>query len=108
MLRIVQLCIKGVNLLKSRKKIIIFLVIIAVFVGTYLFRHSTPERLVRSNLFFKGYFISAFTTDIYKAEIDSQYGQFYACKNPAIGPDRYAFIKENGLWYINWNGTGGG
>jgi hypothetical protein len=85
-----------------------FLVIIVVFVGTYLFRHSTPERLIRSNLFFIGYFISAFTTDIYKAEIDSQYGQFYACKNPAIGPDRYAFIRENGLWYINWNGTGGG
>jgi len=40
--------------------------------------------------------------------MDSQYGQFYACKNPAIGPSHYAFIKNNGFWYINWSGKGGG
>lgn len=94
--------------MKRLKKLIIFIIIVLAFVGIYLFSHSTPERSVRSNLFFNGHLIAAFTTDIYKANIDLQYGQFYACKNPAIGPDHYTFIKKNGLWFINWNGTGGG
>jgi hypothetical protein len=93
--------------MKGLKKIIIFIMAL-VFVGGYLYIHLTPERLIRSNLFLNGHLNTAFTTEIHKTETDLQYGQFYACKNPAIGPDHYAFIKKNGLWYINWNGTGGG
>jgi hypothetical protein len=93
--------------MKVLKKVII-LIVALIFIGGYLYIHATPERLIRSNLFFNGYFTTAFTTDIDKTNIDMQYGQFYACKNPAIGPDHYAFIRKNGLWYINWNGTGGG
>ena len=95
--------------MKSIKKVIIIsVIIVVVLLGIYLFCHSTPEMSIRSNLFLKGHFISAFTTDVYKTVMDSQYGQFYACKNPAIGPSHYAFIKNNGFWYINWSGTGGG
>jgi len=100
---------RGGSLLKCIKKFIIsFIVIIVVFLGTYLFSHSTPERAIRSSLFFNGHFIGALTTEVYKAEMDSQYGQFYSCKNPRIGQYEYSFIKKNGLWYINWNGTGEG
>jgi hypothetical protein len=100
---------RGGSLLKYIKKITIpCVIIVVVFLGTYLLCHSTPERLVRSNLFLKGHFISAFTTNVHKTAMDGQYGQFYACKNPVIGPDHYAFIKKNGFWYINWAGTGGG
>ena len=100
---------RGESILKSIKNVIIsFIAIVMVFLGAYLFNHSTPERLIRSNLFFNGHFIGALTTEVYKGEIDSQYGQFYFCKNPRIGPYKYSFIKKNGLWYINWNGTGEG
>ena len=80
-------------------------------VGAHSFRdstfiHSTPERLIRCDLFFNGHPIGAFTTDVYKLKIDSQYGQMYSCKNPIIGPYNYSFIKKNGLWYINHAGTG--
>jgi len=79
-----------------------------VFLGTYLFSHSRPERSLRSSLFFDGHFIGALTTDIYKGEMDSQYGQFYSCRNPKIGPSECSFIKKQVFWYINWNGTGEG
>lgn len=95
--------------MKYIKKVIISFVVIAImFVGAYLFIHSDPERLIRIDLFFDGHLIGAFTTDVYKGKIDSQYGQFYSCKNPSIGPDNYSFITKNGLWYINWPGTGAG
>jgi hypothetical protein len=100
--------------LEFKKKVIIFSTIIILIVGSvgaHLFRdstfiHSTPERLIRCDLVFNGHPISAFTTYVYKSKIDSQYGQMYSCKNPSIGPDYYSFIEKNGLWYINWHGTG--
>lgn len=96
------------SLNKVNKKIVSFAIIVIVIIGTYLFCHSTPERLIRTDLFLKGHFTDAFTTEIYKVGVDAQYGQFYSCKNPAIGPDFYSFNKKNGIWYINWAGTGGG
>ncbi|WP_234123780.1 hypothetical protein [Clostridium hydrogenum] len=74
----------------------------------YIFCHSTPERAIREDLFKQGYFIGAFNTKIYKSRYDEQYGQSYSCKQPVIGPDFYSVTKENGLWYINHDGTGGG
>ncbi|WP_246615548.1 hypothetical protein [Clostridium thailandense] len=91
-----------------RNGIISCITTIVVFTGMYLFCHSTPERLIRTDLFFTGHLIGAFTTDVFKNGMDLQYGQFYSCKNPGIGPDHYAFFKKNGFWYINRNGTGGG
>lgn len=62
----------GWSLLKSIKKVLIsFVIIVIMFVGVYLFSHSTPERLIRTDLFLNGHIIGAFTTDIYKAQIDS-------------------------------------
>lgn len=94
--------------LKKVKYIIILFSIILISIVFYLFCHSSPKRLIRTDLFIKGHIIGAFTTNIYELQYDSQYGELYSCKNPAIGPDHYAFKKKNGLWYINLDGTGGG
>lgn len=81
-------------------------IVILITPGTYLFCHSSPERIIRSNLFMNGHFINAFRTEIFISAEDKQFGKLYSCKNPTLGPDHYAFKKENGLWYIDWDGTG--
>ena len=102
------LCEGEFFLITLKKAIISSIAITTSFAGAYLFCHSTPERVIRSDLFFEGHIIGAFNTDVYKGGVDLQYGQFYVCRNPAIGPDQYTLIEKNGLWYINLNGTGGG
>lgn len=97
--------------IRPKRIILSILIIVILLLGTsmaYIFCHSTPQMAIRTELFGEGHFISAFTTHIHKIGVDSDYGQFYACRKPAVGADHYAFIKKNGFWYINWQGTGGG
>lgn len=90
-------------------KIISICIILSLYIALYVFIHLTPERVIRADLFKQGYYKEAFKTEIYKSQIDTQYGERYSCKNPAIGPDFY-YIDEGtfGLWYINLGDTGGG
>lgn len=87
---------------------------IGLYSGFDIFTHSTIERAIRRDLFFKGYTIQAFKTEIIKNPIrDSQYGDMYICKNPAIGPDsynvdkKYKYLGKFQYWYIS-SGIGGG
>ncbi|MDW8800708.1 hypothetical protein P8V03_06020 [Clostridium sp. A1-XYC3] len=91
------------------------IIVIGLYIGFDIFTHSTIERVIRRDLFFQGYIIKAFKTEISKRAIpDSQYGDMYICRNPAIGPDSYAVdskYKYFGMlkyWYINPYGSGGG
>lgn len=103
-----------------RKWIVIPLaIIICISIGIgcgylYLFCHSTPERVIRTDLFFaRHHFIDAFRTQIneypvrYKPDIAR-----YTCRNPSIGPDFYSidykYLGQFKFWYIYWPGTGGG
>lgn len=95
--------------------IISFIVVIGVYIGLDIYAHSTIERTIRTDLFFKGYFVKAFKTEISERSIpDSQYGTMYICRNPAIGPDaykvvyKYSYFSKVKYWYINWKETGGG
>lgn len=83
--------------------------ILTVLTCLYCFAHSTPERAIRANLLEDGYFVKAFTTEVYKNYLDPQYGQKYSCRNPRVGVDHYSCVKEFGvLWYVNPYGTGEG
>ena len=91
------------------------IITIGLYIGFDIFTHSTIERVIRRDLFFKGYIIEALKTEISKRPIpDPQYGDKYICRNPAIGPDSYdvdSKYKYFGIlkyWYINPSGTGGG
>nr|WP_032072401.1 hypothetical protein [Clostridium botulinum]BAP25652.1 hypothetical protein [Clostridium botulinum] len=98
-------------------KIILSCTILLSFIGFHIYTHSTIERVIRKDLFLKGYFIEAFKTEISELPIaDKQYGTLYICNNPAIGPDhydidyidyKYIYFGKVKYWYINL-GTGGG
>ncbi len=95
--------------------IVICFVLIILNIGFGIFTHSTVERAIRADLFFRGYFVKAFKTEISKRPIpDSQYGTMYICRNPSIGPDsyhlekKYKYFWEFEYWYVDINGTGGG
>jgi hypothetical protein len=98
----------------KKKKFTTFLpVALIAFCLLFIFIHSTPQRLIRADLFFKHHFIGAFQTQIKESSIiDTQYGSRYYCENPSIGPDYYdinfKFIGKLKFWYIYWPGTGGG
>ncbi|WP_041705113.1 hypothetical protein [Clostridium ljungdahlii] len=100
---------------RSIKIILICIIIMVGYIGVDIFTHSTIERAIRTDLFFRGYFIKAFETEVCKRPIpDQQYGTLYFCKNPGIGPDSYSVVKKYKYskkipyWYINIAGTGGG
>jgi hypothetical protein len=95
--------------------IVISIVFIVFNIGFDIFTHSTVERVIRTDLFFQGYFVKAFKTEISERAIpDSRYGTMYICRNPAIGPDsydvdsKYKYFGKLKYWYINPSGTGGG
>lgn len=103
--------------MKNKSIILILLctILLGLYIGFDIFTHSTIERVIRTDLFFRGYYVKALKTDISERSIpDSQYGTMYICKNPAIGPDSYNIYKKYKYfgrvqyWYINWAGTGGG
>jgi hypothetical protein len=90
------------------------IIVIGLYIGFDIFTHSTIERVIRKDLFFKGYIIKAFKTEISKRPIpDPQYGNVYICRNPAIGPDsydinkKYKYFGKFEYWYVS-SGTGGG
>lgn len=88
---------------------IVFLIIaVGVFIETYLFSHSTPERSIKTYLFFDGYLTKAFITEVYMSNEVPWMGKYY-CKNPGIGPDFIAVEKGDlGLWYVDLKHSGGG
>ncbi|WP_160689205.1 hypothetical protein [Clostridium sp. C2-6-12] len=93
---------------KSVKKSILLSLITVFFIITYIFCHSTPERSIKSYLFFNGYSVNAFITEVYMCNDDSFAGKYY-CKNPGIGPDSIAVKKSNfELWYVDLQNSGGG
>lgn len=74
-----------------------------VFAGIYLFCHLTPERAIRTDLFFRRYIIGALKTEI------SPWKDKYFCKNSGIGSDFIAVRKgELGLWHIDYKNSGVG
>ncbi|KRU25943.1 hypothetical protein VT91_12070 [Clostridium sporogenes] len=96
-----------------RSKAVKIILSCTILLSFYMYTHSTVERVIRTDLFLKGYFIKAFKTEISELPIpDKQYGTLYICNNPAIDPDHYdvdykhIFGKVK-YWYINL-GTGGG
>ncbi|WP_223919233.1 hypothetical protein ACFLKA_12260 [Clostridium caseinilyticum] len=96
-----------------RSKAVKIILSCTILLSFYMYTHSTVERVIRTDLFLKGYFIKAFKIEISELPIpDKQYGTLYICNNPAIGPDhydidyKYIFGKVK-YWYINL-GTGGG
>ncbi|OBR91263.1 MULTISPECIES: hypothetical protein [Clostridium] len=98
---------------RSIKIILICIVIMVGYIGVDIFTHSTIERAIRTDLFFRGYFIKAFRTEICKRPIpDQQYGTLYFCKNPGIGLDSYSVAKKHkyskkiDYWYIYAGGGG--
>lgn len=92
------------------KRILMFCIcFLLIFSLLFLFIHSTPERLIRADLFMKGHIFDAFKTQIVMSRIDKQYGKNYSSRNPSIGPEYYDIDQGFwGLWFINHNGTGGG
>lgn len=97
---------------KTRNKTIISLIVI-VFCSLYLFIHSSPERVIRSSLFFQHYFVDSFKTHIVEDPIGfTNHSTRYYCVDPGIGPDRYniefKYIGKFKLYYIDWKHTGGG
>lgn len=91
-----------------KKAIISFLIEVVVLIGTYLFSHSTPERAIRTYLFFDGYLTKAFITEVFMSNEAPWKGKYY-CKNPGIGPDFIAVEKGDlGLWYVDLKHSGGG
>ncbi|WP_411678935.1 hypothetical protein [Clostridium thailandense] len=100
---------------KIIKVLLTCIFVIGLYISSDIFVHSSIERVIRKDLFSKGYIIQAFKTEISKRPIpDYQYGDMYICKNPAIGPDSYdvdSKYKYFGIvkyWYVNPSGTGGG
>ena len=94
--------------MKGLKKYIIFVVIILASAGSYLFCHSTPDKSIRTYLFFNGYLVKALKTEIYMSNGTPWKGKYY-CKNPGIGPDFIAVEKSNlGLWSVDLKNSGGG
>lgn len=100
---------------KLIKILLICIILIGGYIGIDIFTHSTVERTIRTDLFFRGYFISAFTTEIIpRSCCDSEFGQLHFCKNPSVGPDSYKiskkhkYLKKINYMYVNINGTGGG
>lgn len=94
--------------MKGPKKGIIFAIIVSTSVVIYLLSHSTPERSIRTYLFFDGYLAKALQTDVYMSNRTPEKGKYY-CKNPGIGPDFIAVEKSNlGLWYVDLKNSGGG
>ncbi|NFA58984.1 hypothetical protein K8O96_05860 [Clostridium sporogenes] len=99
---------------KLRGKVVKIILSCTILLSFYIYTHSTAERVIRTDLFLKGYFIEAFKTEISELPIaDKQYGTLYICNNPAIGPDhydidyKYIYFGKVKYWYINL-GTGGG
>lgn len=100
---------------KVAKTVLPFIVFIGIYIGFDIYTHSTIERVIRTDLFFNGYVVNAFNTEISERPIsDPKYGTKYICRNPAIGPDsydidyKYSYFGRVKYWYINWAGTGGG
>ncbi|WP_243105970.1 hypothetical protein [Clostridium fermenticellae] len=100
---------------KHIKVIFACFIVIVIYIISDIFTHSTIERTIRADLFFKGYIVKAFKTKISKRPIpDPQYGTLYICNNPAIGPDsykinmKYKYFGKIKYWYVNPAGTGGG
>lgn len=93
--------------MKGLKKGIIFVIIVLTFAGSYLFSHSTPERSIRTYLFFDGYLAKALKTEVCMSN-ETPWKDKYYCKNPGIGPDFIAVEKSNlGLWYVDVKNSGG-
>lgn len=93
----------------KRRLLVILLCLILIFTPLYIYSHSTPERAIRSMLFYSGHFKSAFTTEIYKLGNDPDYGEQYSCRSPKVGPQHITLYKsEIGLWHINRSGSGEG
>lgn len=94
--------------MKSTKKFILFSLIAVFFIITYVFCHFTPERSIKTYLFFNGYFASAFITEVYMHNTPPFNGKYY-CKNPGVGPDSIAVKKSNfDIWYVDLQNSGGG
>lgn len=92
-----------------KKSVSTFLVLVFLLVGIFLFCHSTPERTIRTYLFFDGHMIDSIRTEVFPGRIDLQYGEQYCTKNPAIGPDFISVDKGvMGLWFVNKKTSGGG
>lgn len=94
-------------------KIILSCTILLSFIGFHIYTHLTIERVIRKDLFLKGYFKEAFKTEISKLPMpDKQYGTLYICNNPSIGPDHYdidyIYFGKVKYWYVNSAGIGGG
>lgn len=90
-------------------------ILLSFYIGFDIYTYSTIERVIRKDLFLRGYFIEAFKTEISELPIDDkQYGTLYICNNPAIGPDhydidyKYIYFGKVKYCYINLAGTGGG
>ena len=106
-------------MIRRKRSMILIAIVLSISIGiawryVYLFCHSTPERVIRTDLFFvRHHFVDAFRTKIseypirYKPDIAR-----YVCKDPAIGPDFYSvdykYLGKFKFWYIYWPGTGGG
>lgn len=87
---------------------ILFSLIAVFFIITYVFCHSTPERSIKSYLFFDGYFANAIITEVCMHS-DPHFNGKYYCKNPGIGPDSIAVKKSDfELWYVDLQNSGGG
>lgn len=100
---------------KTIRVVLTCIIGIGLYSGFDIFTHSTIERTIRRDLFFNGYIIKAFQTEISKRPIsDPEYGDKYICRNPGIGPDsydidkKYKYFGKIQYWYVNPAGTGGG
>jgi hypothetical protein len=96
------------NIKEAIVSLLILIIVVVAFIGTYLFSHSTPERSIRTYLFFDGYLTKAFRTEVHMSSEVPWKGKYY-CTNPGVGPDFIAVDKGNlGLWYVDLKHSGGG
>lgn len=93
----------------KKKTIIITSIIIVCLLIIAIYSHSTPERSIRTYLFFHGHPVECFKTTVFKSREDSQYGKQYSCKNPGIGFDFFSCKKILGfIWVVDKENSGGG
>ena len=96
------------KMFKQKNKVaLIILGLVFLSICFYSICHSTPQRAIRTNLFFNGYVIKALKTEICVSNEDPWVGMYY-CINPPIGSDFYAVKKDNlGFWHIDYKKSGG-
>lgn len=96
------------NIKETIVSLLILVIMVVAFIGTYFLSHSTPERSIRTYLFFDGYLTKAFITEVHMSNEAPWKGKYY-CKNPGIGPDFIAVKKGDlGLWHVDLKHSGGG